>query len=482
MLRESRAASETLRAPVAARMRFPAPVGFLQGARLPLAVFYDDWGSVYFINLDSLGIRYLRKEAVMSKLRIVVLGSTGSIGVQTLDVARRHAGKIEVVALAAHSSVDAVVAQAHEFKVRHIAFGNEDLKNDARLAQAHGGVHVGFGQEGLLDLVRLEEADMVVNALVGAAGMRASYETLACGKRLALANKESLVVAGDLIMPLAAQVDAAMARRAAGEGHIANPAAFAASTVDAPGMGGSLMPIDSEHGAIYQCLLGERAREVTALWVTASGGPFRGKTRDELAGMTAKQALAHPTWKMGPKITIDSSTLMNKGLEVIEAHHLFNMPYDRIKVVVQPQSAIHSMVEFSDGSVKAHLGTTDMRIPIQFALSYPDRWDAPVAPLDFTQLGGLEFYPADTDTFRCLALACHAGGVGGTLPCVMNAANEVAVAAFLKDACGYLDIDTCVERVMEAHETQGVQRVESLDQLAEIDAWSRAKAAEVLGL
>lgn len=397
--------------------------------------------------------------------RIAVLGSTGSIGLQTLDVARRHPDQIEVVALAAHSSVDAVVSQAHEFKVRHIAFGNSDVAHDARVAQAHGGVQVGFGADALLDLVRLEEVDCVVNALVGAAGMRASYETLAQGKQLALANKESLVVAGDLIMPLAAQVDAQR---------------VAAGVAPASGPAGALMPIDSEHGAIYQCLLGERHEEVSALWVTASGGPFRGKTRADLEHMTAKEALAHPTWKMGPKITTDSSTLMNKGLEVIEAHHLFAMPYDKIKVVVQPQSAIHSMVEYSDGSVKAHLGTTDMRIPIQYALSYPDRWDAPVAPLDFTQLGGLQFYPADTETFRCLALARHAGNTGGTLPCVMNAANEVAVAAFLAGQCGYLDIDVTVENVMNAHVAKGVESVESLDQLAEIDAWARAHAAAFL--
>lgn len=396
-----------------------------------------------------------------ARKRVAVLGSTGSIGLQTLDVVRRHGDELEIVALAANTSVADVIAQAHEFKVRHIAFGDERLQDDSRLAQAHGGVSVGFGQQGLLELVRLDEVDVVVNALVGAAGMRASYETLACGKQLALANKESLVVAGDLIMPLAAQVDAQ--RTAAGLAPASGPA-------------GALMPIDSEHGAIYQCLLGERHEEVSALWVTASGGPFRGRSRAELSSMTAKQALAHPTWKMGPKITIDSSTLMNKGLEVIEAHHLFAMPYDKIKVVVQPQSAIHSMVEFSDGSVKAHLGTTDMRIPIQFALSYPDRWDAPVSPLDFTQLGSLEFYPADTDTFRCLALARHAGEAGGTLPCVMNAANEVAVAAFLADACGYLDIDACVEHVMELHEAKGVQRVESLDQLAEMDSWARDAA------
>ena len=426
----------------------------------------------------------------MSRLRIVILGSTGSIGTQTLDVVRRHADKLEVVGLAANSSVDKVLKQAHEFKVRHIAFGDESLVHDTRLANVqardshHKDVTVGFGQEALLDLVRMDGVDMVVNALVGAAGMRASYETLACEKRLALANKESLVVAGDLIMPLAAQLDAkrAASQAMADAGHTNTGEAIArsAGTVDAPGMHGALMPIDSEHGAIYQCLLGECAREVIALWVTASGGPFRGKTRAELSAVTSKQALAHPTWHMGPKITIDSSTLMNKGLEVIEAHHLFAMPYDRINVVVQPQSAIHSMVEFSDGSVKAHLGTTDMRIPIQFALSYPDRWDAPVEPLDFTQLGSLEFYPADTDTFRCLALARHAGSVGGTLPCAMNAANEVAVATFLNDACGYLDIDACVEHVMSRHESAGVQRIESLDQLAEIDTWARKEAQAFL--
>ena len=225
---------------------------------------------------------------------------------------------------------------------------------------------------------------------------------------------------------------------------------------------------------------GADAAAVRKAVAEAAGDGFRVRTRDELRDMTAAQALKHPTWNMGAKITIDSSTLMNKGLEVIEAHHLFDMPYDRIKVVVQPQSAIHSMVEYSDGSVKAHLGTTDMRIPIQFALSYPDRWDAPVEPLDFTQLGKLEFYPIDEDTFRCFKLAKYAGNTGGTLPCVMNAANEVAVAAFLRDACGYLDIDGCVGAMMEAHEAGqggGLQKVESLDQLAEIDAWAREASA-----
>lgn len=417
------------------------------------------------------------------KKRIVVLGSTGSIGTQTLDVVRRHADQLEIVALAVGTRTNDLLAQAREFGVRHLAVGDERLVSEpiadelreqatrgatggdaSSLAQAvanRGGASVGFGAQAVVDLVHLPEADIVVNALVGAAGLRASYETLRAGKVLALANKESLVVGGDLIMPLAAQVDAQRC---------------AAGTAPAVGPAGALMPIDSEHGAIYQCLLGEDAREVSRLWVTASGGPFRGRTRGDLADITPVQALAHPTWNMGAKISIDSSTLMNKGLEVIEAHHLFAMPYDQIEVVVQPQSAIHSMVEFTDGSVKAHLGTTDMRIPIQFALSYPERWDAPVAPLDFRTLGSLEFAAPDTDTFRCLALARHAGGVGGTLPCVMNAANEVAVAAFLAEEGTYLGIAECVEAVMDAHERAGVQRVESLDQLEELDTWSRAEA------
>ena len=397
--------------------------------------------------------------------RIVVLGATGSIGTQTLDVVRRHPDKLQVVGLAAGRSAERLAAAAREFGVRNLALGDARAANDPAAeelrALSRGGGSLGFGAQAVAELVNLPEADVVVNALVGAAGLQASYATLRAGKVLALANKESLVVGGELIMPLAAQVDAQ--RRAAG-------------TAPAVGPAGALMPIDSEHGAIYQCLLGEDAHEVSRLWVTASGGPFRGRTRDELRDITPAQALAHPTWNMGAKISIDSSTLMNKGLEVIEAHHLFAMPYERISVVVQPQSAIHSMVEYADGSVKAHLGTTDMRIPIQFALSYPERWDAPVAPLDFCALGSLEFAAPDTDTFRCLALARHAGGVGGTLPCVMNAANEVAVAAFLAGEGSYLGIAACVEAVMDAHERDGVQRVESVEQLQAVDAWAREVA------
>lgn len=395
--------------------------------------------------------------ATSARRRVVVLGSTGSIGTQTLDVARRHPEKLEIVGLAAGTRGAELLAQAKEFGVSHLVIGNRDAVDaatldeladhvsDASRASGMGG-SFGSGADDVAALCKLPQADIVVNALVGAAGLRASYETLKAGKVLALANKESLVVGGDIIMPMAAEP-------------------------------GRLMPIDSEHGAIYQCLLGENPREVAKLWVTASGGPFRGKKRADLEHITPAQALAHPTWNMGRKISIDSSTLMNKGLEVIEAHHLFAMSYDRIEVVVQPQSAIHSMVEFTDGSVKAHLGTTDMRIPIQFALSYPDRWDAPVEPLDFRTLGSLDFAAPDEETFRCLALARIAGSTGGTLPAAMNAANEIAVAAFLEERCPYLGIAEAVEATMNACD---VQSVESIDQLLEVDAWARSFTTEFI--
>ncbi|MCL1799442.1 MAG: 1-deoxy-D-xylulose-5-phosphate reductoisomerase [Eggerthellaceae bacterium] len=387
----------------------------------------------------------------VGKKSIAVLGSTGSIGQQTLDVVRQHADRLEIVALAANTRVGILEAQAREQGVAHLALGDEGLAADpaasglrehvADCAGAGREASLCFGAAGIVELAQLPEADIVVNALVGAAGLRASYAALKAGKVLALANKESLVVGGDLLMPLATPQ--------------------------------TLLPIDSEHGAIYQCLLGEDPREVRCLWLTASGGPFRGRSADELRDITPEEALAHPTWNMGAKITIDSSTLMNKGLEMIEAHHLFAMPYDRIHVLVQPQSAIHSMVEFADGSVKAHLGTTDMRIPIQFALSYPERWEAPVAPLDFYTLGSLDFAAPDTDTFRCLYLARIAGEAGGTLPCVMNAANEVAVAAFLAHEASYLGIAACVEAVMEQHDPAPA---ESLEQLEAVDAWARQAA------
>lgn len=381
----------------------------------------------------------------MSRTRIALLGATGSIGTQTLDVVRMHPDELEVVALACGGRVDDLVAYAAEFDVKHLAFGNADVKGATALAQLDADVHVGFGAAAVEELCLLDDVDVVLNALSGEAGMRASHATLQAGRTLALANKESLVVGGDLIMPLATHE--------------------------------TMLPVDSEHSAIYQCLLGEDAAEMRRIWLTCSGGPFRGKTRDVLAATSAAQALAHPTWNMGPKITIDSATLMNKGLEVIEAHHLFDVGVDDIRVVVHPQSCVHSMVEYVDGSVKAHLGVADMRIPIQFALSYPHRWESPAAQVDFTQMASLEFMDPDLDTFRCLALALEAGRVGGTAPCVMNAANEVAVAAFLADACKLTDIDAAVEHCLAGIESEDVV---SLEQLEEVDARSRAMARAFL--
>lgn len=381
----------------------------------------------------------------MGKMRLVILGATGSIGTQALDVVRMHPDKLEVVALAAGRRVDEMVRYAQEFGCKHLAFGDETVRDAPALAQLDADVHVGFGAAAVAALTQLDDVDIVLNALSGEAGMRASYDTLKAGRILVLANKESLVVGGDLIMPLATNE--------------------------------TLLPVDSEHSAIYQCYLGEFPHEARRIWLTCSGGPFRGMTRGELSQVTAAQALAHPTWNMGPKITIDSATLMNKGLEVIEAQHLFDVKTDDIRVVVHPQSCVHSMVEYVDGSVKAHLGVADMRIPIQFALSYPHRWESPAAQVDFTQVAPLEFLDPDLDTFRCLTLALEAGRAGGTLPCVMNAANEVAVAAFLADACRLTDIDATVEQVMEQ---VGSEPVESLEQLEEIDARSRALASDIL--
>lgn len=381
--------------------------------------------------------------------RVCVLGSTGSIGTQTLDVARRHPEFVKIVALSANTQAELLFEQAREFSVEHAVLANAEIAEAWRARFAEIGATLHAGPEAIVELCNLPEVDMVVNSLVGAAGMQASYATLVAGKQLALANKESLVVGGDVLMPL--------------------------STYE------TLLPIDSEHGAIYQCLLGEDPAEVTRLWVTASGGPFRGKKATDLQNITVEQALSHPTWNMGRKISIDSSTLMNKGLEVIEAHHLFAMPYDKIAVVVQPQSAIHSMVEFTDGSVKAHLGTTDMRIPIQFALSYPARWSAPVEPLDFRTLGSLEFEAPDLETFRCLALAIEAGTTGGTLPAVMNAANEVAVAAFLDEQIPYLGIAELVERTMNHAVRKGsVKEATSIEELLAIDAETRVYARELV--
>lgn len=378
-------------------------------------------------------------------LRVAVLGCSGSIGKQTLDVCRQHSNKVRVVALSVYGSCDFLVSAAREFGVTHVAVASEAHAHDAVLGELPEGCSLGIGPQAVAALTALEDVDCVVSAVVGAAGIQAGLLALQAGKVLAYANKESIVVGGDLLMPLVRP--------------------------------GQLIPVDSEHSAIYQCLVGERPQDLRRIWLTCSGGPFYGRAREELAHITAADALAHPTWSMGPKITIDSSTLMNKGLEVLEAHHLFDVDVDAIRVLVQRQSRIHSMVEFVDGSVKAQLGPSDMRIPIQYALSYPERWEAPCEPLDWCAEPPLTLGEADEEVFGCLALAREAGRTGGTLPCAMNAANEVANAAFREGSCGFLDIERTVRAVMDKTK---VERVESLEQLEDCDAWARACARTVL--
>ena len=376
---------------------------------------------------------------------VAILGCTGSIGTQALDVCRQHADKLEVRMLSAHSRVAELVSSARACGAARVTVTDESRSGDAALADLPTGCEATFGMEAAIDSCLADDIDIVLVAIVGEAGLAATYRLIRAGKTVALANKESLVVGGDLIMPLVRP--------------------------------GQLLPVDSEHGAIFQCYLGERKADTHCIWLTCSGGPFYGRTRAELEHVTAKDALAHPTWNMGAKITIDSATLMNKGLERIEAKHLFGIGIDDIRVLIQRQSKIHSMVEYADGSVIAHLGASDMRIPIQYALSFPQRWESPAPRVDFTTLSDLTFGAPDMETFRCLALAEWAGREGGTMPCVLNAANEVAVGAFLKGACGFTDIDRVVERCMDAHAAQPVQ---TIDQLTEIDRWTRERARKEL--
>lgn len=380
-----------------------------------------------------------------SKLRVAILGCTGSIGRQALDVCAQHSDLLEVVALSAHGKTKELVDAARTHHVACVAVTDSSHATDSILAELPKGTELLFGADALAHIVVRDDVDCVLNAVVGAAGLTASYETLRSGKRLALANKESLVVGGDVLMPLARP--------------------------------GQMLPVDSEHSAIFQCLVGEERNPIHAIWLTCSGGPFYGRTHDELAGITAADALRHPTWSMGPKITIDSATLMNKGLERIEAMHLFGVPTEQITVLIQRESKIHSMVEYEDGSVIAQLGASDMRIPIQYAFSYPNRWDAPCSRVDFREIASLSFGAPDMETFRCLALAERAGIEGGTYPCVLNAANEVAVHAFLNDECSFTDIACLVERALDAHVRE---EAESIEQLRNVDAWARSITAHAL--
>lgn len=379
---------------------------------------------------------YNRKEENMKK--IAILGSTGSIGTQTLDVVRNNQDLL-VTALSAGSNISKLEEQIREFQPMYAVVFDEKKAEELKVKVADLKVKVLCGMDGLLTIASMEEADILVTAIVGMIGIRPTIAAIESGKDIALANKETLVTAGHIIMDLAKK------------------------------HGVKILPVDSEHSAIFQCLNGESQKEIDKLLITASGGPFRGKTKDQLKNVKVEDALKHPNWAMGRKITIDSSTLANKGLEVMEARWLFDVPFERIQVIVQPQSVIHSMIQFVDGGVMAQLGTPDMRLPIQYALYYPERRFLNGERLDFAKLGSLTFEEPDTDNFPALSLAYKAGIAGGSMPTVFNASNECAVAKFLNGSIGYLQIAEIIETCMEVHKLVDDPSVE---QILETEQWT----------
>jgi 1-deoxy-D-xylulose-5-phosphate reductoisomerase len=350
--------------------------------------------------------------------RIAILGSTGSIGTQALEVIDQHPAIFEVEVLTAMSQADLLISQAIKYKPSHVVIGDESKYEFVKNALSGLNINVHAGAKSLEEVVTLDSVDVVLTALVGYAGLLPTVKAIQAGKPIALANKETLVVAGGLIMPLAKK------------------------------MGVPILPVDSEHSAIFQCLMGESHNPIEKIILTASGGPFRGFTKDQLANVTRAQALKHPNWTMGAKITIDSASLMNKGLEVIEAAWLFDVEASQIEVVVHPQSIVHSLVQFDDGSIKAQLGLPDMKLPIQFALGYPNRIKSDFPRFDFRQFGSLTFEQADVDTFRNLGFAFKALDQGGNMACILNAANEIAVDAFLKEQIGFLQMSDLLEHCM----------------------------------
>ena len=385
----------------------------------------------------------------MKKRKVVLLGSTGSIGTSTLKVASELPECMEIVALAANSSVELLAAQARETGVKHVALYDASQESELRAALPVG-VEIHLGAEGLLEVASLEEADMVLVAIVGTAGLQPALAAIDAGKDLAVASKEILVMAGELVMSAARK------------------------------RGVKVLPVDSEHNAIFQCLNGHQGdeKEISRLILTASGGPFRQTPAAELESVTVEQALKHPTWDMGRKITIDSATLFNKGLEMIEARWLFGIGMDRIDVIVHPQSIVHSMVEYVDGSVLAQMSHTDMCFPIQYAVTWPERLAGGLQPLDFAELAKLEFEAPRYDDFPALNLARRAGEQGGTLPAVYNAANEVAVDAFCDGRIGFTEIWKTVQQVMDCHQ---VEQASDLDVLMAADASAREKAGKHCG-
>lgn len=376
--------------------------------------------------------------------RLLILGSTGSIGTQALDVLG-HGEELELVGLSAENSWEAIVEQARTHGVRRIALADEQAAMEAARAWPEG--EVWSGAEGLVRLVVESGADLVLNALVGSAGLGPTVATLGEGIDLALANKESLVVGGELVVALAEAT------------------------------GAQIVPVDSEHTALHQLLSGQPPGGVERLTITASGGPFRGRSREDLVSVSVEQALAHPTWAMGGKITIDSATLMNKGLELMEAHHLFGTPYERIDVVVHPQSLIHGLIQLADGAMLAHIGPKDMRIAISYALHGAASVGLPVVPLDLVQVGTLTFEAVDVEAFPCLRLAREAAGAGGTAPCVLNAANEIAVHAFLAGRLPFLEIAEVIESTLD---TLGASPVRAFESLYEADRKARVAAEKAV--
>lgn len=352
------------------------------------------------------------------KRGIAILGSTGSIGTQTLDVIGQHSDKFSAEVLTAQNNADLLIEQAVKFQPNTVVIGNEELYDKVFAALDHLDIKVFAGINALKSVVQMDSVDLVITALVGYAGLQPTIEAIKAGKPIGLANKETLVVAGALVTKLAEQYAV------------------------------NIYPIDSEHSAIFQCLVGEFHNPIEKVILTASGGPFRGKDRKFLESVTKAQALKHPNWEMGAKITIDSATMMNKGLEVIEAKWLFQLKQDQIEVVVHPQSIIHSMVQFQDGSMKAQMGLPDMRVPIQFAMSYPDRLASDFPRMNFMDYPNLTFEQPDLKTFRNLALAYEAMDKAGNMPCILNAANEVAVDLFLKESIGFLEISDIIEHSM----------------------------------
>jgi 1-deoxy-D-xylulose-5-phosphate reductoisomerase len=377
---------------------------------------------------------------------LAILGSTGSIGQSALDVARAHPDKLRVIALAGGSNAALFVAQAAEFQPTVIGMATEDALR--AVTAVYHAARAAAGSDGLIAVATHPDVDIVICASSGTAGLEAVLAAIEAGKTIALANKEVLVMAGSL-------VTAAARRR-----------------------GVSILPVDSEHNAIHQCLHGRRREEIRRIILTASGGPFREMAAGALEQAKPAAALQHPTWRMGRKITIDSATLMNKGLEVIEAHWLFDLPADQIDVVIHPQSIVHSMVELRDGSIIAQLGGADMRLPIQYACSYPDRWEAPVARLDLEAAGRLEFHKPDLDRFPCLRLAYRALEAGPSHAVVLNAANEVAVASYLEEKISFVSIPRVIGQAMDAHSAGPVT---TLDQVRDLDRWARRYSQKLLG-